>query len=493
VPSPATVPAIQKPVGPQREPAQRADCPERKPVKGLLLIGVTVVVIGVAAVVILPKRHVPRSSDRAEQAAVATVTSQPEAVPAAPAMLVAPVSASAKELESQPQSTVGANQTSPLRLKGSFGPAEAGGPFQPTVDEGETMRLRPDNKAKRDEQKASLVGDQRYLDAVSLGRSLVEQCDYEGALAMADKALALKPGDPEAVQLKKLAHGRLEELRSTEERERKYQTALAAASEALARQDLAIAHAWANAALALKPNDEAATKIRAQAVEFSDLAAVQACLDRADYEKAWELIARHGEAGAFKQLATVIRTEQAALADATVRFERGDYGFVKELKASTFASKPPFAQLLQRAAAEAQVLAELKTLRQANNAQALLAKLADPPASSFAGKPPFLALAQWAQAQSAQATGSNKLDQLDAEFEKMLVWFNIKNPKDAYLRTAEAKKERRLDGEIGVKQRQQFLDAVNRLENEFRKGGWLDQRERARYLTELRTTIMHRE
>ena len=85
------------------------------------------------------------------------------------------------------------------------------------------------------------------------------------------------------------------------------------------------------------------------------------------------------------------------------------------------------------------------------------------------------------------------LQQATATYEKMLVWFNIKNPTDAYIQTAEAKKESRRDGAFSEGDRQKYLDTAAWLENEFAKAGILNQNDRAKNLKELKDTIAHHE
>ena len=78
-------------------------------------------------------------------------------------------------------------------------------------------------------------------------------------------------------------------------------------------------------------------------------------------------------------------------------------------------------------------------------------------------------------------------------FEEMLVWFNVKNPTDSYIQTAEARKQNPVNGALLEQQRQQYLATITWLENEFGKLGILNQNDRAKYLKELKNTVAHHE
>ena len=358
-------------------------------------------------------------------------------------------------------------------------------------NDAESARIVSEAQAALAQAHAAQQAEQTYQAAVKAGQTLFDRQDFGGAQAKAEEALALKASGVEAARLKQKVQAKLDELKAVQERERQFQAALEAAKAALAQPDFAAAIAKVNEGLKLKPGDAAATQLKAQVLEARDLATAQDRFAQADYVQAQALCVQHADAAAFKELAGRIALEQQALKEAAGRFANGDYGFVDGLKSQSYAAKKPFAELLAKAAAEAQVLADLQGLRQTNNAQALTAKLADPAVSAFAGKPPFRALAQWAQSAAAPAPSGDALGRLDLEFEQMLVWFNIVKSSSAYLRTPEARKEKRFDGELGVEQRQRFLEAVSRLENGFKTGGWLSERERGKYLAELRTTITH--
>jgi len=356
----------------------------------------------------------------------------------------------------------------------------------------EATQLRQQSQAKLDALKAAQQREQQYQAAIQAGQALFHSQDYTGALTKADEALRLKAGGIEATQLRQQSQAKLDELKAAQQRKEQYQLALRTAQDALTRKDYITARTQAESALKWKPDDPAAMTVRTQAIELPELAVAQHYFDQGDYSRAAEMVRQYSGSDLFKQLAMAIQTESNALATAQARFRSGDYALIDEVKQLAFGSKLPFAKLVTDAQAEADLLRCLEGIKQTNGWAVLQTNLAAL-APAVRSKPPFRALQQWAQVQSAQPTGGDVLDRLDAEFEMMLVWFNVVSPKDPYLRTAEARKQSRLHGEIGVEQRQKHLDNVKRLKIEFQKGGWLNQRERDRYLDKLLDTIIHRE
>jgi hypothetical protein len=208
-----------------------------------------------------------------------------------------------------------------------------------------------------------------------------------------------------------------------------------------------------------------------------------------DYDTVASICQSYPAVDDFKQLAANCRTEQAALADAKNLFNAGDYSFVAQLQNQACGRKPPFAELFSQAAVEQKLLASLATLKTAGDWKSVISSLANPTYAAVKNKATFSALGQWAQAQSDQLAKQ----QATVLYEQMLVWFNIKNPKDAAITTAEAKKESRRDGALTDQQKKLYLERVASLENEFGKTGLLNQNDRAKNLKELKDTIAHHE
>jgi protein phosphatase len=87
----------------------------------------------------------------------------------------------------------------------------------------------------------------------------------------------------------------------------------------------------------------------------------------------------------------------------------------------------------------------------------------------------------------------SRRQQSTVTFEKMLVWFGVKQPTDAGIQTAEARSQQPLRGTLSEQQRQQYLDTVAMLESEFSKAGTLSQNDRAKYLKEMKDAISFHE
>ncbi|HEY2843107.1 MAG TPA: hypothetical protein VGJ09_05625, partial [Bryobacteraceae bacterium] len=181
---------------------------------------------------------------------------------------------------------------------------------------------------------------------------------------------------------------------------------------------------------------------------------------------------------------------QLDLNDARQKFSNGDYSFIKTVQGQPYRDKRPFSDLVAQAGSEEKLLGDLQARRQANDWQTVKTRLADPASANFANKTPFHELNDWATTQSAAGLQTETLASLDAEFQKYLVKFSVLRATDAYITDPIARKETRLGSEIGG-QRKWYLHRVDVLESEYRKGGWLTQDDRQRYLAKLKGNITH--
>jgi hypothetical protein len=185
-----------------------------------------------------------------------------------------------------------------------------------------------------------------------------------------------------------------------------------------------------------------------------------------------------------------VQVEQRELSDARQKFSTGDYSFIKSLQGQEYHGKRPFSELLAQAGSEEKLLGDLQARRQSNDWQTVKTKLADPGSANFTNKPPFRDLNDWATKQSAAGLQKETLTSLDGQLQIYLVWFNILKPTDPRITSPDARKEHRQDGGIGT--RDELLDRIARLKDEYRKGGWLNQ-DRERDLDELKDTVNRRE
>jgi tetratricopeptide (TPR) repeat protein len=104
--------------------------------------------------------------------------------------------------------------------------------------------------------------EERYQAAASAAQSALVQRNYTEVIRQADLALDLRPGDAVAERLKAQARQALSELTQAE---RDYQTATNAAVAALRQRDFTDAIRQADAALAVRPNDPVATQLKSDA------------------------------------------------------------------------------------------------------------------------------------------------------------------------------------------------------------------------------------
>jgi len=402
----------------------------------------------------------------------------------------------------------------------------------------EALKLRPNDKNASEllaTAKKALEADASYKSAMAAARAGIRGGAYDDAIKQAQAAKDLRPGDPAAESLlAEAAKGRGDKMASettlaaaraalanedfdaaikqanmvlaslpqdtnaqalltqaTQAKQSKtdYTKALGSGLAALRSKDYKAANAAAGDALKLRPDSQEAKELRQQSADGPDLDSAQSAFVQGDYNAASALCQKHAGAESFKQLAASIAVESKALQAAKQQFDQGDYAFIQTTKTQSYGAKPVFAKLVTSGETEKKLLEDLKTFQQATNWQAVSKQLSDP---ALAQKPPFAELNQWANRLGVKAKSNTSLDQININFEKMLVWFNIKKATDVYIQTAEARKETRLDGELGT-QRDKYIQMVAQFETEFKKAGWLEERDRAKYLKELKETILHRE
>jgi len=337
---------------------------------------------------------------------------------------------------------------------------------------------------------AQLKNQDNWREALNKAQTAFNNKDYKSAVAWASEALKKIPNEQAATKLRDSAQQYISEAANLD---RTYQAALQAGQDALKKNDFTLAETKAREALAVRPNDPAAGQIIQQMQVAMDLDSARRFFGQGDYDTATQICQSHPTVDDFKQLAANCQAEQTTLADAKNRFNAGDYSFVAQIQKQPYSRKPPFVELLSRAAGEQKLLADVSSLKQAGNWQSVSAKLATPAFLTVTNKAAFRALGEWAQAQAEQVEKQKLLQQATVRFEELLVWFNIKNPTDAYIQTPEAKKQNRRDGTLSVEDRQKALDTLTWLENEFGSAGILNQNDRAKYLKELKNTIAHHE
>ena len=176
------------------------------------------------------------------------------------------------------------------------------------------------------------------------------------------------------------------------------------------------------------------------------------------------------------------------------KLAEGDYSFLKELLAQSYAAKPPFAELQRKGATEQTELNQLEKLKTANDwrgAQASLSKLS----ADVSRKQPFVVINQWVESKASADEAQKNKDAgwLDAELEKLLVQFGVLKPSHPWLQTPEARKQEVLSpGFLELPVKDYYLIRVKTLRTEYAKRNWLAQRERETYLNRLQSNIEDR-
>ena len=221
---------------------------------------------------------------------------------------------------------------------------------------------------------------------------------------------------------------------------------------------------------------------------------VEALLRQGDYVRAAELCKKYSGVVAFDTLAKTANAEQTALVALGKKLVEGDYGFLNELAAQSYRTKPPFTELQRKGATEQTALSELEKLKTANDwrgAQSALGRLS----ADASRKPPFVTINQWVESKASADEAQKNKDAgwLDAELEKLLVQFGVLKPSDPWLQTPEARKQEVLSsGSLELPVKDYYLNKVRTLRAEYAKRNWLAQREREKYLKWLQSNIENR-
>jgi tetratricopeptide (TPR) repeat protein len=346
-------------------------------------------------------------------------------------------------------------------------------------------------KARSGIEDAATLADRnkKYAVATNAGFVAMAAGNYKEASNQAVIALTLKSNDPAALKLMADVKQNLESLAAAERR-KQFEAAIKAGRDALqaGKNDEAIREA--ELALNLNPGDTTAAHLRDQGAEARDLAAAKSYFEQGQYDNAVKLCAAHPATSSFVELNNSATSEQQSLNDARQKLSAGDYSIIQSLENQTYGRKAPFMQVHDQASAEQSTLNDLQAKKQSNDWQTVRTKLTSEGSAVFAGKRPFQELKDWADGQYSASLHNQSVVILDAELEKYLVWFNVLKPSDPRIKTPDARKASRIDGEIGI-QREQYLAELTRMENEYRKGGWLGREDRQKYLDELKDTVKH--
>jgi protein phosphatase len=484
VPEPAPTP-VPIPV-----PRSAPKAPEKKPV--LLIAAAAAVVLLGGGWFLISVLHKPAAVVAAEAQAPKPVAAAPAPAVPTPAPTVA-----AEVAQVQPEATrtasppAAAAPTAPEEKKAQPTPvvvavgvtaAPSSPPPQAAKSEAELERESAAAQAEKAREQEELRKLDAYRAAIEGGRKALAARDYEGAAAHAEEALASKPGDPAAVELGERAR----RLAAAEESIRKYKAALQAAQDALAKGEGAVAVAKAGEALAIKPDDPAATLVVSQAKEPADMDTARSKYKTGDYAAVLEICGAYPGKEGFDELAKASRAEQSALADAKARFDAGDYDFIRPLERQPFAKKLPFLDLISSARREMELRYEFVEQLRVNDWKSVLDALNDPASAAWSNKPNFRELA-------AKAGDEKKHADLNVALETLLVEFSVRGPTDPYIQTPEGRAAKRIEAPLGQAQREDYKKKLADLENDYLQSGYLKENDHETEIKKLAEAIDHHE
>jgi serine/threonine protein phosphatase PrpC len=421
---------------------------------------------------------------------VATAPAAPPVVAAAPPLLPAPTAPPAAPGSSSQAQNQAAYNDAMNNARAAWAKGDYNGVISFTAT---ALQLIPGDAAATKlaaDSQGQLKKQDSWRTAFINGRTAYGNGDYKNALAWANEALKYIPGERSASELRDNAQEKVSETSAAEE---KYQAARRAGEAALKNDDLSTANEKAQEMLAIRPNDPTAQDIVKQSGQMMDYESAEHAFNQGDYDYALQICQNYSTVNTFQQLAQKCQAEQTTFNDAKSRLDSGDYSFAGNLQGTALAHKAAFQKLLKQADSEQQTLGKLQALKNSGNWQAAASALADPANAALVNKPPFQAISQWAKSSSDAIQTQKQLEQANATFEEMLVWFNIKRPNDPYIQTPAARQQVRYDGQLDEKQRQEYLATIAQLQTIFASSGLLNQNNRAKLLKDLEDTVAHHE
>lgn len=225
--------------------------------------------------------------------------------------------------------------------------------------------------------------------------------------------------------------------------------------------------------------------------EQGDSQSAKSLFDKAEYGAALELCGKYSGIAAFDVLARSIGEEQKALAADKQALADGDYSFISELEGRGYKTKKPFADLLSNARLEQRALLQLSAFTNQANGWAVLRGELNKQSAGVVAKRPFAVLDQWAQKMAREDEERKKVDPswLDDRLEVLLVQFKVLKASDSRIKTLAARQAKTIDGALDLSGQAYFLEIINKLETEYKKGGWLDKGERGKFIKEIRDRI----
>jgi serine/threonine protein kinase/formylglycine-generating enzyme required for sulfatase activity len=173
-------------------------------------------------------------------------------------------------------------------------------------------KLKNEALTNQEEMVAQAERDRKYQAAMEAGQSAYDQKDFASVIRQTDTALVNRPGDVAATKLKNAALTCQNDMTAQAERDRKYQASMDAGQSAYDRKDYGTAIRQADTALANRPGDVAATKLKNEA-QARQQEEISAQAEREREKKFTEALDAGQSAYDQKDYDTVIKQAETAL------------------------------------------------------------------------------------------------------------------------------------------------------------------------------------
>ena len=317
------------------------------------------------------------------------------------------------------------------------------------------LKLRNDATTQQAAVAAAAQQQKNYDNAMQIGQAKFAAGDYAAAITQANVALANKPNDTAALKLKNDATAQQAAAAVAAQQQKNYDNAMQTGQAKLAAGDYAGTIAQADAALAIKPNDTAALKLKSDAHD-QQAAAAAAVQKKKNYDNA-------------------MQTGQA-------KFAAGDYAAAITQADLALANEPNDATALKlkHDATAQQTAAATAAQQQQNYAKAMETGQAKYAAGDYATAitQADLALANKANDAAAlklknDATAQKgRLDGLDAELQRLCIELGVSKP--AWLNIAGVNATK-YTYEMDLQTIDSYKTRVKNLEGGYQAGGWYSQ------------------
>jgi tetratricopeptide (TPR) repeat protein len=287
-----------------------------------------------------------------------------------------------------------------------------------------------------------------------------------------------------------------EQARQAQLAESEFRRTTEAAAALAAKGDLTNALRTYQAALKMKDDPQVRAAMAALNQKIQE-AAARALKEAQDAKQFEEKVALGRKAEEEQNYSAALASYQAALA-----LRKGDPVVTERIRvvgAAIEAQKKAEATRLEAARRDAErfesLTAAATRAEQAGSFTNALASLREaqalrPTDEGLAARIKDLAPRAEQQArESGQSTRGTQIASLDAELEVLLVSFGLLKPEQA--KTENARKVQPISGLLGMEDLNAYLGGVNRLETDFRSGGWLDP-VRADKIKKLKAAILSR-